>query len=352
MRLPAETNPVTCYVPLTYGDGRRAFGLVVWIAPEASVGMASLPGVLPQWLDVLERREVIWVEPGHAPNPSHSVWRVFAAIEAVRHARERYNIDPDRVYVAGFSGGGRIASHAAVFFPEVFSGAMAFMGCNFFRDVPVPGERNRVWPGFWPNPDMAIVKRAREESRLALVTGANDFNRPSTKATFDECIRDKWAHVTYIEVPGIGHSLPKAEYFEQAVAAVDGPLDEDLDARYAGARELEKKRKPGEACLAYERVARRAQGKPYAADAAARAADIRARLAERVAEIERQISAGRIDRAGPSARRLKLDFAPIADEQADDLIERIRAARSPTSAASSTSPTSQASTRPAPRRSP
>ena len=317
--VPADAAVYTHYVPPAYKPDDKPYGLLVWIAPRDGLGIERLP----KWRDACDAHRVIWVEPHHVSNPAHSVWRSFMALEAVRQARRRYNIDPDRIYLSGFSGGGRIASHTVVFFPDVFSGAFSVCGCNFWRDVPA-GD-NRVWPGFWRNPDMAVVRRARANTRLALLTGSADFNQPSTKGIYEEALKDKWAHVDYFEVPSMDHKIPGGEWFEKALVALDAPLTGEAEQRYQAAVDLEKRKKPGEACVLFESVARHGPAdKPFVADARTRASAIRKRCDEQVAQVERLIAEKQYTRAGPAAAQLKTEFAPIATEQAEDLLERVR----------------------------
>jgi hypothetical protein len=319
------THAYTYFVPPSYASSESDFGLIVWVAPEVSAGIRIIPTRLPKWLDAMEKHKLVWVEPRGAPNESHSVWRIFAAMESVRHAKRRYRIDPDRVYIAGLSGGGRISSHASVFFPDVFDGCFAIVGCNYYRDVPA--GKNRVYPGFWTNPDAAIIRRARQDGRFVLLTGSEDFNHPSTRAAYEEFVKDGWAHVTYLEVPGMGHSFPDGDWFEKGIVALDKPLREGAADTYAKAQELEKKRKLGEACLAFERSARHGGQGPFVADAASRAKAIRQKFDSQVADVERFIRGRQFDKAAATIRQLKQDYAPMSDDVCAKLLEDVRAAR-------------------------
>jgi hypothetical protein len=211
----------------------------------------------------------------------------------------------------------------------VFSGAFAMVGCNFFRDVPVPGQKNRVWPGFWANPDLKTVARARANSRIVLLTGTTDFNHESTRAMYDEFVKDKWAYVTYLDVPGMGHEFPDADWFEKGIVALDTPLAALAQARYDAAVEAEKKRKLGEACLGFESAARHGKDKPFVPDARSRGAAVRKKYQQQLASIEKLIEAKQFDRAAPAIRQLKQDYSPLSDETADELLERIKQLRKP-----------------------
>ena len=90
--------------------------------------------------------------------------------------RQRFNVDPRRVYISGFSGGGRVASCLGVAYADIFSGAMPFMGVNFYRDVPAPhGKKFRL--NYLPHKDLLAI--AKKDGRFVLVTGSDDLTAPA-----------------------------------------------------------------------------------------------------------------------------------------------------------------------------
>jgi poly(3-hydroxybutyrate) depolymerase len=208
LHLPPDHNP------------EEKYGLFVWI----SAGDSGKPP-REDWLKVLARRKLIWIGPNNVGNETDTLWRTYMATEAVRQAKARFdNIDPNRVYVAGVSGGGRIASHAALVAPDLFTGGFYVVGCDFWRDVPVtPGDRHgKHYRGFWRKPDGNLLRKARQ-NRYVLLTGEHDFNRANTKAVYDGYRKDNYAHVTLFDIPGMGHTVPNAEWFEKAIAFLDEP---------------------------------------------------------------------------------------------------------------------------------
>jgi hypothetical protein len=48
------------------------------------------------------------------------------------------------------------------------------------------------------------------------------MNRDQTKATRRAYQAEGFKHTTYLEVPGMGHDLPDAEWFEKALRFLDG----------------------------------------------------------------------------------------------------------------------------------
>lgn len=322
LQLDPNSAKYNAYVPHDYQRDGKPFGLIVWIAPEPGAALQ------PDWRKVLDDHSIIFIEPRDVPNESHSVWRVFMALETVRNAKREFNIDPDRVYVAGLSGGGRISSHTAVFFPEVFGGAFCMVGCNFYRDVPAE-KKGMIYPGFWPNPNTTALKLARANSRLALLTGSRDFNKPSTKAAYDAFEKEQWQHVTYLEVPGLGHQFPDAEWFEKGIAFLDAPLFDGAADTYARGLDLEKKKKIGDACLAFENAARHGKDAAFVADAQQRAAAIRKKYNDQLAQARALIEQKKFDQAASLARQMRTDYGALANDDVQTILETIRTRRLP-----------------------
>jgi hypothetical protein len=174
---------------------------------------------------VLERHRLIWVGPNHAGNETDPLLRAYLATEAVRHAKQHFPIDDARVYVAGFSGGGRVASHAGFVAPETFAGGGFYLcGADFYRDVPeIPGDKHgKHFRGFWRKPDLKVIARAKR-NRFVLLTGSDDFNRVNTNAVYDGYLKSKFPAVVMLTVPGLAHEPPGAEWFERGIKFLDNP---------------------------------------------------------------------------------------------------------------------------------
>jgi dienelactone hydrolase len=166
--------------------------------------------------------------------------RMGLALDAVHNVTRRYNIDPDRVYVSGMSGGGRMTCMTAVYYPEVFTGAVPIVGSLYFREVPVPddpelrallredpGDR-AVWPQRLIRPGRRALERMAATQRWVLLTGSEDFNMPEMRMHFEHGFeRDGFTHAHYLEVPGLAHAFPDADWFGRAVALLDAPLNEE-----------------------------------------------------------------------------------------------------------------------------
>ena len=215
--LVGESPTYELHVPRDYQPRGKRFGLLVWISPGDGGGVPRA-----DWTRVLDKHGLIWVGPNNVGNKQDTLWRTYMAIEAVRSARLHYAIDEDRIYVAGMSGGGRIASHAALVAADTFAGGFYIVGCDFWRDVPViPGDKHgKYYRGFWRKPDGNLLRQSRKH-RYVLLSGTNDFNLANTKAVYDGYRKDNYANVTLLEVPGMGHTVPDAEWFEKGIALLE-----------------------------------------------------------------------------------------------------------------------------------
>jgi poly(3-hydroxybutyrate) depolymerase len=176
-----------------------------------------------EWTSVLDKHHLIWISANRAGNSRSVMVRLGLALDAAANMKTRYSIDPDRIYVAGGSGGGRCASMLGVSCPDVFHGGVYIIGCDYFREIPT-GEPNKIWPRSYSQPSPRLLGFAKQRSRHVLLTGEQDMNRPQTKANFEQGFRrDGFEHVEYLEVPGMGHRLPPADWIEKAVQFLDDP---------------------------------------------------------------------------------------------------------------------------------
>jgi len=211
-------------VPAAYSHSGR-WGVFVWISP------GDAPAIPAEWEHVLAARRLLFVGALKAGNPRNIFDRIRLAVVANTEMRERFNVEPRRVYVSGFSGGARTASMMGVAFADMFTGALPFMGVNFYTDIALGDGKTVYAPDFIP--DEQVVAIARKSCRYALVTGENDFNRAGTKAVFEQGYRKQgFANVRYLEAPGIGHAMPPASWLERGLDFLDeGNQNAGFDAK-------------------------------------------------------------------------------------------------------------------------
>jgi len=202
-------------VPKNYRPEER-WGVFVWISPSDS---ARVP---QEWEEVLAKRRLLFVGALKAGNNRNILDRIRLAVCASAGMRERFPVDERRVYVSGFSGGGRVASMLGVAYADMFTGAACFMGVNFYTDLPSADTKKLYPPQFIP--DDEVLEIAKRRSRFALISSEKDFNRADTRIVWEQGFKkEAFPAVTYLEVPGIGHSMPSAEWLEKALQFLDNP---------------------------------------------------------------------------------------------------------------------------------
>jgi hypothetical protein len=64
---------------------------------------------------------------------------------------------------------------------------------------------------------------AKTTGRFVLITGDNDINRVQTSASYESGFKQYgFAHVEYVQVPGMGHAIPPGQYLDRALDFLDG----------------------------------------------------------------------------------------------------------------------------------
>lgn len=195
------------YVPAIEGK-EPVWGLLVWIGP------GDAAWIDPAWVPVLDEFKLIFAGPLNAGNERFVWHRAGLALDTAANIARRYPVDPERVYIGGFSGGGRVASTLGLHYPDVFRGGYYQGGCNYFQDIPSgeAGDR-RVWPARIARPAGDRLSLARSRSRHVLMAGESCFNYEHARRVADRMGgADGFASVLFQGVSGLGHApAPAAE---------------------------------------------------------------------------------------------------------------------------------------------
>jgi predicted esterase len=200
-------------VPETYLTNTM-WGLFVWISPSDE------PRIPEGWKAQFARHETLFIGAYKGGNTRGTVDRMRLALDAAFNIRLRYRIDPRRVYVSGFSGGGRVASMLGVSYADIFPGTFAVCGANFYTTVPsAPGKFYNA--SYVPDPRM--LPFAKRTARYVLLTGEKDMNRENTQTVCTNGFkRNGFANVNYVEVPGMSHAVPSADELGRALGYLSG----------------------------------------------------------------------------------------------------------------------------------
>lgn len=202
VRLPAGEEPL------------RGSGLLVWISPTP-----QWPVPRPFW-PALDELNMIAVGAHGAGNQRQVYERLQLALDAIETASTRWTIDPQRVYVTGFSGGGRSASMLWAGFPELLVGAIPIGGLSSWERVPAEG-RGGLLPATLPRPTGERLGRLKQR-RLSAVTGTEDFNEQETLDRIEHLTREGF-HCRAVDVPGLDHSIPGPDVIGPELLWIDEP---------------------------------------------------------------------------------------------------------------------------------
>ncbi len=145
VRVPSKAGP----------DGR--YGLLVFMDPRPKARMD------PQLNNVLDGSGLIWISPDNAGDDANELERrIPLALLAYEYVRKNYDLDPDRVYLAGSAGGSRLAQRLLFTYPDVFTGAIVDSGAAELgtRGLPVPAD--------------SLLEQLRTRSRIAFATSKHD----------------------------------------------------------------------------------------------------------------------------------------------------------------------------------
>jgi predicted esterase len=170
-----------------------------------------------QWIAALNRYNTILVTAANSGNEAPTTdRREPLMLLAVHNTMAQYPVDPQQVYIGGFSGGARVALRLALGYPDVFHGALLIAGSDLIGtpDVPLPPAD--------------LFRRLQESTRLVYLTGERDEENLSRDVHSRQSL-DKWCVydvVTQTE-PRTGHELADASAFSRSLEALFGQRHDD-----------------------------------------------------------------------------------------------------------------------------
>ena len=121
LKIPEYDNKVWAYVPAGYDPG-AAYGVVVWLHAPGGFEWKEL---LARWQPLCDRYDLILVAP-KSSDPSRWVPGEAALVDRLlAQVGSTYHVDPARVVVHGYEGGGAMAFLAAFHNREVIRAVAA-----------------------------------------------------------------------------------------------------------------------------------------------------------------------------------------------------------------------------------
>lgn len=198
----SQAQKYELFVPPKYKPAQPA-PLVLFISPSKQ------PAGFAQWKSVCEEQGAIFASPFDAGNDCEGRQRVRIVLDVLDDVRRRYAIDPDRTYIGGFSGGGRMACAIGFSLPEYFGGVVP---------VCAAGElREESW----------LRQRVQNRLSVAHLTGDTDFNRGEIERFRGPLLADVGVRSKIWTIDGLGHGIPNSA----ALATAFRWLEEGVKSR-------------------------------------------------------------------------------------------------------------------------
>ena len=192
---PEATIKWQVYRPAHNSD--KPPGVLVYVSPTRSGAMDG------RWASVLDEYNLVYIAADHSGNKVPVTRRMVLATAAPMALKQQFVIDEERIFVSGFSGGGRVASFISNQYPTVFSGAVFICGVDFWNE-DVSGDLDRIL-----------------NNRYVFVTGTRDFNLNETRIIHRKYL-NAGAENSLLEIEnGMGHALPNPNTLATALDFLD-----------------------------------------------------------------------------------------------------------------------------------
>ncbi len=180
--LAGHDHSFWAYVPESY-NASYSYGLMVWIHPGGDTMEATIS---KQWKSICDRRGIILIAP-KADSPANWTPGEAKFVEGlVAHVREKYTIDPQRIFLHSHGSGTMLASLLATKQREVFRGLV-------LAGAPFAGQVADQEPDF--------------KQQFHFVCGDGDKAFPAVKKTVEALKKLKFP-VSFTNVKGLGAKYP------------------------------------------------------------------------------------------------------------------------------------------------
>lgn len=260
------------------------------------VSAGDNPAGWSQLESVCRQKGIVFASPYDAGNNTPMPRRVRIVLDVLDDLRRQCRIDPDRTYIAGFSGGGRVACAIAFALPELFGGALPVCAGGELREEP------------W------LRHRAIDRLSIAFLTGTEDFNQGEVERFRGPMFSEMGIRTKVTVVPKLGHSIPDAKAFQAAL--------EWLDAGAADRRKLAQ-RFPASRITGDHSPTRQEQAQALLSEAQSRLKD-RKTMFSGLMQLQGVMNRWPDLAEAESAKRMLLEYESKQDKpwEADDIAEQ------------------------------
>lgn len=187
------------FVPPEYNpkNKKKTWPVVLFISAGAE------PAGWQQFEPACRKQGVIFASPLAAGNDCPMQQRVRIVLDVLDDLRRNYRTDPDRTYIGGISGGGRVACAIAFSLPELFGGAIPVCASGDLRE--------EGW----------LRQRVIDRLSVALLTGEQDFNRGEVERFRGPFLKEVGVNARVWVYPGMGHTIPDARDLPEVLTWLD-----------------------------------------------------------------------------------------------------------------------------------
>jgi pimeloyl-ACP methyl ester carboxylesterase len=178
-------------------EAKKLLPVILFISP------GDEPTAWKRFEKLCKQQGILFAEPRGAGNNCPPKKRVRIVLDVLDDLRRNYPIDVDRTYLAGFSGGGRIACAIAFALPEHFGGVMPICASGDLR--------SESW----------LRQRVIDRLGVALLTGEKDFNRGEIERWRGPMLKEVGVSARVWVQPGLGHDIPSEKVLLEAIRWLD-----------------------------------------------------------------------------------------------------------------------------------
>ncbi len=206
------------FIPNSY-DGTEAYGLIT------SIHAGNNGNIYNSWIPVLEEKKLILVAGNGIGNSIAVNTRIGVALAGALALEEQLNIDPNRIYTTGTSGGGRSASALMFFFPEIFKGMIPNCGATYLRRVDQDYEThqpNSHYEYIYPHTPAQLQYVKGFDPKLAYLTSFDDFREGDIMNIYHNGAEPDGFKAKFLEIPG-PHCTTSEAHFRDGMNFLEHP---------------------------------------------------------------------------------------------------------------------------------
>ena len=200
-KIISPDEPITweIYVPASYQSDNPA-GLMVYVSPSTS-------GQIPShWKSVMDKFNIIWIAANRSGNRVTAGRRAAFALVAPTLAGKLYTIDRERIYLSGFSGGGKMAGMLAADYPHLFRGTIYNCGINSLNKHP--------------SKHFELFK----QNYYVFITGTRDHALDQTKKIHRQYLKSGVDNSKLMVIRNMTHENPSSSKFGEAIQYLDSRI--------------------------------------------------------------------------------------------------------------------------------